>query len=376
MAAFKIPLRRPFIFSRPFFPGRVHSWVRVFVLSAAYAFTAQAAPYTPLPGDAALEQALLTLTNEARAAAGVGQLEPNPELAQAARHHAAEMAQLGYFSHTSPVAANATLEQRVASSGSFVRTLGENLALVGVADTAQATTTGWLESPGHRANLLNPRFTHVGFGSAPYPDGRVAVAQVLGYEPATLLEAQLVSVLAEKALLNATVSLAAAGEVALFYAQDSSPPQSLEAGQHTLSVPIAEAPTRPLPVQLGLRSGGAGGGFILQDDGWLTASGWERSGAVSGAQAQLLNVTVQRQTERGLELRLTFATPPPTPLGAWQGETLLPLQIDETTVTVGLTETGAQPVYIGEAQADGRYAVVYSLQPDHGGSLRVLPTTE
>jgi len=190
------------------------------------------------------------------------------------------------------------------------------------------------------------------------------------------VDAQLVSVLAEKALLNATVSLASAGEVALFYGQNSSPPQSLEAGQHTLSVPVAETSARPLPVQLGLRSGGAAGGFVLQDDGWLTASGWERSSAVSGAQAQLLNVAAQRQTERGLELRLSFAAPPSTPFGAWQGETLLPLQIDGTMVAVGLADAGAQPVYIGEAQADGRYAVVYSLQPDHCKALRVLPTTE
>ncbi len=352
-----------------------------FILSAACAFTAQAAPYTPLPypplpGDAALEQSLLTLTNEARAAAGLGALEPSPELAQAARHHAAEMAQLGYFSHTSPVAENARLEQRVARSGSFVRTLGENLALVGD-DTAQASTTGWMESPGHRANLLHPRFTHVGFGSATYPDGRVAVAQVFGYEPATLLDAQLVSVLAEKVVLNASVSLASAGEVALFYTQDSSPPQALGAGQHTLSVPLGETPSLPLPVQLGVRSSGAAGGFILQDDGWLTAGGWERSGAVSGAQAQLLGLTLSTPLERGLELRLSFATPPPTQLGAWQGETQLLLEGAGTTVTVGLLGSeNASPVSIGEAQADGRYAVIYSFRPDHGETLRVLPVAE
>lgn len=344
-------------------------WALPVFLGAAA--TVQAAPYTPLPGDAALEQALLT--NEARAAAGLGLLEPNPELAQAARHHAAEMAQLGYFSHTSPQPENATLAQRVARSGSFVRTLGENLALVGETEPAQASITGWLDSPGHRANLLHPHFTHVGFGTAPYPDGRVAVAQVFGYEPATLRGAQLVSVLAEKALLNATVSLAEGGEVALFYG-DSSPPQTLEAGQHTLSVPLAETPVLPLPVQLGLRSGGAAGGFILQDDGWLTAGGWERSDKVSGAQAQLLAVTAQRRPTRGLELRLTFAEPPPTLLGAWQGETLLPLQTDGTLVTVQVS--GTEPIYIGEAQAEGRYAVVYSLQPDLGEALRVLPTAE
>lgn len=312
------------------------------------------------------------MTNEARAAAGLDVLEPSPELAQAARHHAAEMAELGYFSHTSPVPENARLAQRVARSGSFVRTLGENLAVVGETGTAQASITGWLESPGHRANLLHPRFTEVGFGSARYPDGRVAVAQVLGYEPATLLSAQLAPMLAETTLLNATVSLAAPGEVALFYGEHSSPAHSFSSGQHTLSVTLAETPVWPLPVQLGLRSGGAAEGFILQDDGWLSADGWRRSGAVSGAQAQLLAVAAERRPRRGLELRLTFSTPP-TPLGAWQGETLLPLQTNGTLVTVQLSETEL-PIYVGEAQADGHYAVVYSLQPDLGGAPRVLPT--
>ena len=347
-------------------------WVLLALLGPA-----QATPYAPLPGDAALEQTLLTLTNEARAAAGLDILEPNSELAQAARHHAAEMAELGYFSHTSPVPENSRLAQRVVRSGSFVRTLGENLAVVGETDTAQASTTGWLESPGHRANLLHPRFTEVGFGSARYPDGRVAVAQVLGYEPATLLSAQLASVSAETTLLNATVSLATPGEVALFYGERSSPAQSFGSGQHTLSVPLAETPAWPLPVQLGLRNDGAAGGFILQDDGWLSADGWRRSGKVSGAQAQLLAVAAQTRPARGLELRLTFATPP-TPLGAWQSETLLPLQTDGTQVTVQLpaTELPSHPptIYIGEPQADGRYAVVYGLRPDLSGAPRVLPS--
>ena len=111
----------------------------------------------------------------------------------------------------------------------------------------------------------------------------------------------------------------------------------------------------------------------MQDDGWLTADGWRRSGKVSGAQAQLLSVALTEKLERALELRLTFAEPPPTPLGAWQGETLLPLQTDGASVAVQLVSE--LPVYIGEARAEGRYAVVYSLQPD-SGALRVSPIAE
>lgn len=140
------------------------------------------------------------------------------------------MAERGYFSHTLPEPANATLAKRVARSGSYLRTLGENLALVGSVDTARASVAGWLASPGHRANLLHAEFTHVGFGTSPYPDGRVAVAQVLGYQPVALEEVQLVSVLLTSAQLSATVALSTPGELALFYGDRSSSPQTFGAG--------------------------------------------------------------------------------------------------------------------------------------------------
>ena len=334
------------------------------------------APYTPLPGDASLEAELLTLTNQARLDNGVGTLEPDEGLAQAARHHAEEMARLGYFSHTSPVGENATVGQRVARSGSFIGTLGENLALVGEVNTAQTTTTGWLESPGHRANLLNPKFTHVGFGTARYPDGRVAVAQVLGYQPAPLESAQVVSVLQKVPTLGATVSLSSPGEVALFYGNQSSPPEMLDAGTQTLSVPLAEAPTLPLPVQLGLRSSGAQGSFILQDDGWLNADGFARSGAVSGEYGQLLGVTYAEKLERRLVLQLTFSRTPPEGLSAWQGSSLVPLTVAGTRVSVNLTGlSDAEPIFVGEAQPDGRYAAAYSFQPNFEGVPSVAPVT-
>ena len=334
------------------------------------------APYTPLPGDASLEADLFTLTNQARLDNGVGPLERDEGLAQAARHHAEEMARLGYFSHTSPVGENATVSQRVARSGSFIGTLGENLALVGEANTAQTTTTGWLESPGHRANLLNPTFTHVGFGTARYPDGRVAVAQVLGYQPAPLQSAQVVSVLQKVPTLEATLSLSSPGEVALFYGDQSSQPETLAAGTQTLSVPLQDPPTLPLAVQLGLRSSGAQGSFILQDDGWLNADGFARSGAVSGEYGQLLGVTYAEKLERVLVLQLTFARTPPEGLSAWQGDSLVPLTFEGNYASVNLTGlSDAEPIFVGEAQTDGRYAAAYSFQPNFEGVPSVAPVT-
>ncbi|CAA9567545.1 MAG: hypothetical protein AVDCRST_MAG86-1200 [uncultured Truepera sp.] len=284
------------------------------------------------------------------------------------------MADLGYFSHTSPLSEHATLALRVAQSGGFIRTLGENLALVGSADTAQASVGGWLASPGHRADPLHARFTHVGFGAAAYPDGRVAVAQVLGYQPATLRGAQLVSVLAEAPLLELTVSLSAPGETAVFYGEHSSPPQTLAAGTHILTVPLSDPPTLPLPVGLGLRAGGAAGGFILQDDGWLHTTGWRRSRNLSGAQARLLKVTLSGSLKRTSEFHLDFASAAPA-LSAWKDETLLPLRTDGTRLSVELTDT-QNPVHVGEAHPDGRYAVIYSFLPNIDGAPSVLPLGE
>lgn len=83
---------------------------------------AGATPYRP-PQDAEVERALLTLTNDARIEAELEALTADETLAQAARQHASEMADLGYFSHTSPLPEHVTLALRVAEGGSFIRTL-------------------------------------------------------------------------------------------------------------------------------------------------------------------------------------------------------------------------------------------------------------
>lgn len=63
-------------------------------------------------------------------------------------------------------------------AGCDLRAVGENVA-VGY-PTGAAVTQGWMDSPGHRANLLNGRFTVLGVGAAQGPDGRWYAAQVLG----------------------------------------------------------------------------------------------------------------------------------------------------------------------------------------------------
>lgn len=140
-----------------------------------------------------LAVALLEQSNSARQRNGLPPLSHDPLLATAATAHAREMSELGYFDHVSPIAANATLGRRVANAGSPLVEVGENLArLAGVsADSIPARVVqGWLDSPGHRLNLLNPSFNRVGFGLHEDPLQGLVVVQVLGWEPYPLASAQ------------------------------------------------------------------------------------------------------------------------------------------------------------------------------------------
>lgn len=103
---------------------------------------------------------LLTETNAVRADNGVGPLRFSRRLGEAAQGHAEDMAAGDYFAHTSP--SGSTLASRIEAVGYDYSTAGENLA-AGY-DSAKDTVTAWFNSPGHKANLLNPNFVDVGFG--------------------------------------------------------------------------------------------------------------------------------------------------------------------------------------------------------------------
>ena len=109
--------------------------------------------------DASLEAQMLDLINHERTSRGLKPLEADPELVPVARAHSADMFARGYFSHYTPEGIDPF--QRMASAGVKFRTAGENLAL---APTLQIAHTGLMNSPGHRANILNPSFGRVGIG--------------------------------------------------------------------------------------------------------------------------------------------------------------------------------------------------------------------
>ncbi|HYH59551.1 MAG TPA: CAP domain-containing protein [Thermoleophilaceae bacterium] len=118
-------------------------------------------------GSKAIKQATLCLLNKRRKAHGRRALRGNQRLAKAARIHAADMVQRKYFSHTAPGGVSFVdriMRQDYVNPGQGW-TLGENIAWgsYGLA-TPKSIVRSWMHSPGHRANILNPRFREIGIG--------------------------------------------------------------------------------------------------------------------------------------------------------------------------------------------------------------------
>ena len=90
--------------------------------------------------------------------AAAGPLALNPALTQAAQAHSRDMATQRYFSHQARD--GSYVAERATRAGYAWRWIGENIAS-GV-NTAEEAVAGWLESPGHCANIMNPAFTEMG----------------------------------------------------------------------------------------------------------------------------------------------------------------------------------------------------------------------
>ncbi|MEW2167681.1 CAP domain-containing protein [Streptomyces sp. NPDC007084] len=105
---------------------------------------------------------VIALTNTERAAHGLPPLSPDAPLTTAAQGHSADMVARDFYAHTSPEGRQPW--DRAAAAGSRRRTIGENIAC-GQRSPAEVVL-GWMNSPGHRANILKRDFTHIGVGLA------------------------------------------------------------------------------------------------------------------------------------------------------------------------------------------------------------------
>lgn len=151
---------------------------------------------------ALLNAAIFFETNRERKKHALPQFEYSQKLESVAMGHSEDMVKYNFFSHYSKVSGKRTLDDRIKKAGFKNYYAGENIAEYALleigedpyyppsqfgyfrnmqGDTIQMYTyialareivKGWMNSPGHRANILNKIFTHMGIGNALYYDGK------------------------------------------------------------------------------------------------------------------------------------------------------------------------------------------------------------
>ena len=122
----------------------------------------------------AYEQEVIRLTNLERAKYGLKPLTEDWELSRVARYKSQDMHDRRYFDHNSPT--YGTPFQMMKAFGLSYRSAGENIAMG--YRTPQAVVTGWMNSSGHRANILNSSYTKIGVGYV--ADGNYWTQQFIG----------------------------------------------------------------------------------------------------------------------------------------------------------------------------------------------------
>lgn len=112
---------------------------------------------------AKIEAGVRQSINKVRQEKGLKSLQNNEKLAEVARNYSRQMAEKNFFSHTG--ADGSTVSQRVEAAGIIYWVVGENLFKgTNITQPVKIAVEGWLESPGHRANIMRPWFTETGVG--------------------------------------------------------------------------------------------------------------------------------------------------------------------------------------------------------------------
>ena len=110
--------------------------------------------------DTDFENRVILLVNQIRVEHGLSVLTPNEELRRVAREKSHDMHDLRYFDHTSPTYGSPF--DMMTAFGIAYRRAGENIAMG--YPSPDAVVEGWMNSPGHRANILQGDFTEIGVG--------------------------------------------------------------------------------------------------------------------------------------------------------------------------------------------------------------------
>jgi uncharacterized protein YkwD len=150
-------------------PNKHQSKLRITNVSTAFASI-----------DEAAEQAIVEQVNAERAAFGLSPLVVDPRLREAARVHSRDMAELNFFSHDSPVKGRSGFTDRIREQGlSKFGAAGENIAMAHYEPSQRAAgfMDMWMNSEGHRANILTEEYKFIGVGVYVATDGRVYASQ-------------------------------------------------------------------------------------------------------------------------------------------------------------------------------------------------------
>jgi uncharacterized protein YkwD len=121
---------------------------------------------------------IVSLTNAERSDRGRTPLRTNQRLMRAAQIHAEQMARAGRMAHDLPNATYPHAEDRLAAAQYRWGMFAENVAQ-GQSNAAQVVRN-WMNSAGHRKNILNPAYTELGTGYAVDRAGRPYFVQVFG----------------------------------------------------------------------------------------------------------------------------------------------------------------------------------------------------
>ncbi|MDR0839024.1 MAG: SafA/ExsA family spore coat assembly protein [Oscillospiraceae bacterium] len=122
----------------------------------------------------ALEQKVADIVNKRRAEAGLAPLKMNWELSRVARYKSQDMIDKRYFAHQSPTYGSPF--NMMESFGMRFSAAGENIAYG--QRTPEEVMQGWMNSPGHRANIMSNIYTQLGVGAAKASNGTLYWTQM------------------------------------------------------------------------------------------------------------------------------------------------------------------------------------------------------
>lgn len=149
----------------------VRRFIRVFlisllVLAPGYAQHAQS-----------IEQRIFQAINQVRQENKLPPLKWNTKISDVARSHSMRMVTKRFFSHEDPKFGGP--DNRLSMAGIAWRRCGENIfEEYGERDPVRSAVRGWMQSSGHRKNILTREFTHTGIGIAIGRDGGYAITQM------------------------------------------------------------------------------------------------------------------------------------------------------------------------------------------------------